>query len=475
MKIEDILALEENSKIINLLTSDNTKYEEVETYNDQYIGVHDILNRASKFIGEGDDRKEVEQARIVVKFQKKIVNFAVSFLFGAPVKLVNNTDEKSAGEPFDMIKNTWRDSKLDSHNKKLAHALFKETQVAEYYYVGKDKEGKLKVKVALFSYKNGDRIYPFCDDYGDMVAFTRAYVVKDENDKDYDCVDVFTEDQLITFEKRTKNTWERTDKVNGVVISGGEKEEKISIGKIPIVYYEQDEPEWEDVQNLIDKYELRLSKLVDTNDYFSSPAVVIKGKVSNMPEKGEVGKLFQIEAEDIGGQAAYGDIDYLTWDQTAEAAALEMKILQGLIHSLTQTPDLSFDNVKGIGDISGIAMKFLFLDSTLKAMNKQEIFSEGFTRRINILKAIHSKIVNISEAKGFDNLEIGIEFNDVLPQNIQEIVDMLYTASGAKPIMSQKSAVNMNPLVEKPGDVIAEIKEEAKEDNVIPGTQIFGE
>ena len=152
-----------------------------------------------------------------------------------------------------------------------------------------------------------------------------------------------------------------------------------------------------------------------------------------------------------------------------------MKILQGLIHSLTQTPDLSFDNVKGIGDISGIAMKFLFLDSTLKAMNKQEIFSEGFTRRINILKAIHSKIVNISEAKGFDNLEIGIEFNDVLPQNIQEIVDMLYTASGAKPIMSQKSAVNMNPLVEKPGDVIAEIKEEAKEDNVIPGTQIFGE
>ena len=471
MKIEEILALEDNSKIIKLLTIDDSKYDDIDDYKDQFDGAHDILDRESKFVGEGDDRKEVEQAKIVVTFQKKIVNFAVSFLFGAPVKLVNNSKEKKSENSFDIIKKTWKDSKLDSHNKRLAKTLFKETQVAEYYYVGKDKEGELKIKVALFSYKNGDRIYPFFNEYGDMVAFTRTYVAQKD-----DYVDVYTEDKIITFKKNTKNTWEKEEKVNGVILKkDGEEEEKVTIGKIPIVYYEQEEVEWGDVQILIDKFELRLSKLVDTNDYFSSPAVVVKGKLTNMPEKGEIGKLFQIEAEDIGGTALYGDIDYLTWDQTSEAAALEIKILQGLIHSLTQTPDLSFDNVKGIGDISGIAMKFLFLDSILKSLNKQEIFAEGFARRINILKAIHSKIVNIGEAKGFEDLEVGIEFNDVLPQNIQEIVDMLYTAAGAKPIMSQKSAVNMNPLVEKPDDVIAELKKEQKEDNVIPGTQIFGE
>jgi SPP1 family phage portal protein len=115
----------------------------------------------------------------------------------------------------------------------------------------------------------------------------------------------------------------------------------------------------------------------------------------------------------------------------------------------------------------------MFLDSLLKTMDKQEIFAEGLERRISILKTIQSKIVNISAAKGFDDLEVGIEFNDVLPQNVQEIVDMLYTAAGANPIMSQQSAVNSNPLVEKPDEVIAELKEEAKEENIIPGSQNF--
>jgi len=473
MKIEEILALEENSKIINLLTSDSSKYDDIDTYKDEFDGKHEILKREPKFVGEGKTRKEVEQAKIVVKFQKKIVNFAVSFLFGAPVKLINNSDEKKSGEAFDILKKTWKDSKLNSHNKKLAKTLFKETQAAEYYYVGKNNKGELKIKVALFSYKNGDRIYPFFDEYGDMTAFTRTYVAKGDDAKDVDYVDVYTAEKIITFEKESKNVWERTEKVNGVIIVDGDKENNIVLGKIPIVYYEQDKAEWTDVQTLIDKYELRLSKLVDTNDYFSSPAVVVKGKISNMPDKGEMGKLFQIEAEDIGGQAMYGDIDYLTWDQTPQSTELELKTIQGLIHSLTQTPDLSFDNVKGISNVSGIAMKFMFLDSILKSMDKQEIFAEGFERRISILKTIQSKIVNISDAKGFDELEVGIEFNDVLPQNVQEIVDMLYTAAGAKPIMSQQSAVKSNPLVEKPDDVIAELKEESKEENIIPGTQNF--
>jgi len=437
------------------------------------MGSMKFLKREPKFVGEGETRKEVEQAKIVVKFQKKIVNFAVSFLFGAPIKLINNSEDKKSDEAFDILKNTWKDSKLDSHNKRLAKTLFKETQAAEYYYVGKDSEGELKIKVALFSYKNGDRIYPFFDEYGDMVAFTRSYVAKGDDAKDVDYVDVYTAEKIITFKKESKNVWERNDKVNGVVIVDGDKENNIVLGKIPIVYYEQDEAEWTDVQTLIDKYELRLSKLVDTNDYFSSPAVVVKGKISNMPDKGEMGKLFQIEAEDVGGTAMYGDIDYLTWDQTPQSTDLELKTIQGLIHSLTQTPDLSFDNVKGISNVSGIAMKFMFLDSLLKTMDKQEIFAEGLERRISILKTIQSKIVNISAAKGFDDLEVGIEFNDVLPQNVQEIVDMLYTAAGAKPIMSQQSAVNSNPLVEKPDEVIAELKQESKEENIIPGTQNF--
>ncbi len=475
MKISDILALDDNSKIVNLLTADETKYEDIDKYKDQFEGEHDILNRTPKYIGPEDNRIEVEQAKIVVTFQKKIVNFAVSFLFGAPVNLENNSSEKKFDKAFGLIKDTWKKAKLDSHNKKLARTLFKETQVAEYFEVVKDKDGNLKIRATIFSYENGDRIYPFFNEYGDMVAFTRTYQALNEEGKKIDYVDVYTAEQIITFAKGTKNTWEKTERVNGVILGEGETEEKVMIDKIPIVYYEQDETEWDDVQTQIDKFELRLSKLIDTNDYFSSPAVKIKGKLKEgtMPDKGEIAKLFQIEAEDIGGQTVYGDVGYITWDQTPASMELELKTLKGLIHSQTQTPDLSFDNVKGIPNISGIALKFMFLDSILKSLNKQEIFAEGFNRRINILKAIHSKMINLDEAKNFNDLDIGIKFGDVLPESLVEIVNTLYTASGAKPIMSQKSAVRQNPLVEKPDEVLDEIEEEQKKEDLITGSQVI--
>lgn len=44
------------------------------------------------------------------------------------------------------------------------------------------------------------------------------------------------------------------------------------------------------------------------------------------------------------------------------------------IYSGSSTPDLSFDNLTGIGNLSGVARKFMTIDATIKASENMEVF-----------------------------------------------------------------------------------------------------
>src|SRR5690606_9940093 len=109
------------------------------------------------------------------------------------------------------------------------------------------------------------------------------------NEKEYERLDVYTETKIVFIEQTENNSYTKTEREN-------------PYGAIPVIYYEQDAPEWADVQKLIERKETKLSNLADTNDYFDSPAVVAEGDVENLPSKGEIGKVFQIER---GGKLQY--------------------------------------------------------------------------------------------------------------------------------------------------------------------------
>ena len=86
------------------------------------------------------------------------------------------------------------------------------------------------------------------------------------------------------------------------------------------------------------------------------------------------------------------DAKYLSWDQSPESIKLEGGTLKDLIHYMTGTPDISFENLKQIGPISGIALRLMFMDAHMHASDKEEIFGKGIQRRINFLKAALVKI-----------------------------------------------------------------------------------
>lgn len=456
LSIEDLAA--DFTTVVSIMKNESSDYySKVDEWIDQYDGKHEILLRQDKLIGSGKDVRTVEVAKLPIPMQKRIVRSSASFLFGEPIQLINNDDDKD--DAFEEFERVWKEASLDYHSKRLARKVLSETRSAELFYIIKDDDNELKVKVKLLCKSNGDFLYPYFDaKTGDLIAFLREYLVEDKAEgSDHLNVEIYTKDYIYNAVK-TDEDWDIVKLDN-------------LIKKIPIIYYETEEPDWSGVQDLINRTELLISKNADTNDYFGSPAIVSKGQLKNAPEKGEVGKFFEILPDISEGNTTYGDLEYLTWDRAPEAVKLEYEMLKDLIYSMTSTPDLSFNNVKGIGSVTGVAMKFMFLDSLMKATDNQEVFGEGIVRRINLLKTIIGKITSIKN-KAILDANISFRFQDSLPENTTELIDTLTTATGGKAVMTVETAVKHNPFVSNSDEESDKLKAEDEANQVIP--QSFG-
>jgi len=432
MEINEILALEDFDKVRQELTK-NKPEGDIEKFINEYEGEHEINNRPDKIV----QGKLVKTAKIIIRFQKKIVATSIAFTIGKG-KIILNTDEEEENEGLEIVKDHWKKMKLNRHTRNLLFKLYVETRVAELFYlIKKQVNGKTELlpRVRILCKSNGDNIYPYFDEYGDMTAFTREYKTQ-VNGKDVDAIDVYTADKVIHAYKDS-GVWVKQETVN-------------YIKKIPVVYYEQKAPEWSDVQELIDRIEYLLSSHADTNDYVGNPAIKIKGEILKMPDKQENVKVFQLKPTTINGTQVFGDVDYMAYSGAPESIRMEYTNLKELIYSLTYTPDLSFNNIKGVGALHGIAFRFMFLDSMLKAETKREELTEGLERRVNILKAIIANVVDIKSSSKIGDLDINFTYQDITPDNLIETIDSLTKATAGQPILSRKTAVGLNPLVTSP-------------------------
>jgi SPP1 family phage portal protein len=226
--------------------------------------------------------------------------------------------------------------------------------------------------------------------------------------------------------------------------------------KIRYSYYEQEETEWDIVQALIERQEMLISKRSDNNDYTADSILVLTGEVESLPGKEETGKVVKLSG--VGASASY-----LSPSMAIDMVKDERTTLDNYILYFTDTPDLSSEQLKSLGQDSGKALEMKFFPAILKAMEKLELFEEMIDREISILKAMIKNIIDVSPAMATElkNLKIGYEFGNPLPDNLKEYIEMLSGAVGGKPIMSRKKAVELNPLIK---DADAENKQMNEEE-----------
>lgn len=386
-------------------------------------------------------------ARIALAIQKLIVKRAVAFIFGNPVTLNAETKNDNQSLVLNAVQRILFDVKDKSLNRKVARSIFSCTECAELWYpIEKENEdygfkSKYKLRVAIFSPLLGDTLYPYFDESGDMVAFSREFVRVDQTKTQHTFFETYTDEMKLLWEVGP----------NGYELVEGYPK-KNPIGKIPVIFGNQEQVEWADVQVLIERLEKLLSNFADTNDYHASPKIFVQGEVKGFSKKGESGSI--IEGEE--GATA----QYLSWQNAPESVKLEIETLLRMIYTITQTPDISFDVVKGLGAISGVALKLLFMDAHLKVADHQEVFDEYLQRRINVIKAYVAKF-NTGLSKDADLLQIEPEITPYMIIDDQAEVTKWTTANGGKPLVSQKLSAKKAGFAKDPDSDFEQMQAEA--------------
>ena len=407
--------------------------------------------------------KTVPVAKIVTNIPKKIVRTAAAFLFGGDMIVsADNMDDDSL-QDFKQV--FVRKLKMKSVFMRFARIVLSETKGAIVFYPvtksnikGTDKDGnpilkkEVVLKAKILSTPKDDNVtnefYPHFDDDDDMDGFIHKYTAM-VNGRSCECVKIYTANEIIT--GINDGQWVIT-------------KDKNLFGKIPVVYAEVDQPDWEDIAVLMDAYEMRLSRMSDTNDYFGDPMLKTYGQ-TNLPSKETVGKElnFSMEVDPDTGTAYHGDAEYLSWQQSIDSQKEEIANERHEIFSGASCPDLSFDNLIGIGDLSGVAREFMTIDAKIKATEQMEIFGPVVQRCVAIVQAGMARISHIKNAGAIEGNYFEVKFGSILPKNLTEILQNLAIANGNKPINSQETITAESPYTKNAKQETATMKKEEKE------------
>jgi hypothetical protein len=184
------------------------------------------------------------------------------------------------------------------------------------------------------------------------------------------------------------------------------------------------------------------------------------GEMLGFAQKGEQGKIITLSNE--------AKANYLALESPPESIKMEIDNLDKFIFSFSQTPNISFAELKSLGDLSGVALKLLFMDAHMAALNKVETYGIGIQRRINLLKAAIGNVLSVGLKSACDLLQIEPEFIPYLPINIKEEVETIGTAILSE-VMSKKSgSLKLEKLgyitnaIEEQENLSEELKEKAQ-------------
>lgn len=364
--------------------------------------------------------ERVEPNRISVPVEQDIVNIHTSFTVGEEPKL-NCTPDGEEKALLDAVIQVHKKNKLKFQNKKVVRSLFSEKEAAEYWYVAKDDgfwkklwkqiKGKsganlpaYKLKSTIWSPFRGDKLYPYYDESGDMIAFSREYK-KTIKGKDVSCFMTLTDRMVYIWEK--KDEWEERSFAHG-------------FSKIPVLYVRRDESLCENVKPMRVRLEKLLSFYADCIDNHFFPMLKLFGDVENFSGKtrNRVVKLM--------GEGA--DAQYLTWQQASEPVRLELDTLTNNIYGMTNTPRITFENLKGTGNaLSGASFRYVFMAAHMAVQNHAEELGPFFQRRVNFLVSALGDL-NPRFKEPSETIDIEVE---IQPYMIDSISDKVRTAVNA--------------------------------------------
>lgn len=359
------------------------------------------------------------------------------FLLGNPIvwKKVEGDDDAYKLFTEFLEEQYFHDNLCES--KRLAGA---ETESAKLYHITRPTEdGAMpQVRSVILARSKGYKLRPLFDQYGNLQAFAYGYTLK-ENNRNVQHWDIETSDFLFYCTKSVIG-WDIETYPNPT-------------GKINIIYYKQRKA-WHGVQRRIEREEMLDSKTADNNNYFSDPmAAATADVIQNLKSPETIGGLIQLT-----GSAS--KFEYINPPQSSESREAERKALADSILFDTYTPDLSFENLKGMGSVSGVAIKNAMSIGYIKRKRNIGVYKQLVRRDVSLMIEILA-FLHPEKAKDLRELKIDFTFAEPFDSDngeLQQRIASLYQAG----VISIEEAVHQLALCDEPEAEIKRIKEAAE-------------
>lgn len=403
------------------------------------IGEHDVMKREDRAVYDkkGNFIRWSKRWKLPISYQEYINEIALVFLYGRPVKW--SQISKGTDEAFEKYKTLLGEIRFDSHVREAKRIAGAQGISAIVYHVFQ-KDGKPELELKVLDKEEGDDLYTIKDQYGRLKAAGWGYTLKEAGGKSVYHLDIDTGKTLYNCVRRGGG-WEVTTKENPV-------------GKILFLIFEQ-KPESASVQPLIERYENLGSVDADVNDRFSNPAMVATAEVLNsLPKQEEEAKLFILKN---GGQ-----LNYLTWDQSSKSKENEYARLEKHILSKSFTPDINFDNMKALGNMSAKAIMKIFMLAVIKAERHKERHDGYMNRHGHLTLAIMGNVLDYRHKAQYDALVLGHEFQQPFGEDVSDILTDALKQHG-QGALSTETVVEISYLVKNAKLELERIKQEQAE------------
>lgn len=398
---------------------------------------HEVNRRPNKI---RRDKKPYYTEKLPRGRQKYINEVELFFLLGQPIIWKAMSD--GTGNAFQAFLQFLKDTRFNSTIREAKRLAGAETECAKVYHIYRE-DGLPRVKAKVIARSNGYTLRPLFDQWDNLVAFGYGYYLN-ENGTSVEHFDIETPE--IIYRCRLGRTgWEVMPIPNPT-------------GKINVIYYRQ-EKAWAGVQRRINREEFVDSKAADTNNYFADPKLKATADV--------IGHMTGGGTEMVGEVLTMTDkerssVEYLAPPEYSSMKDSEKKDLAQSILFDTFTPDFSYESMKGLGTLSGEAMRRAMALGYMKRDNLKETYEELVDREMNLILAIMQKVTHIELAGELSRLELSHDFADPFPEDKGSrisSVSSLYNAG----LVSLDTAVAMLALTDRPDEEVRRILKEKEE------------
>ena len=417
------------TKAISLMKDRIQEIEEaIREYNPQ---THRIMHRPNKIRKKADPYITEKLPRTRERYINEVEMF---FLLGAPLIWKKEEGDDEAYKLFtDFLTNQYIYSKL----RKLKRLAGAETEASLIFRLYRDDDNQPQCDSFIAARSEGYNVRTLFDQYGNMIALAYGYFTRESNatvphwdiltaENTFYCTKGSLGWEVETYENPTK-------KINGV--------------------YAKQRKAWDGAEPRINREEHLDSKVADTNNYFADPIATATADVVQLMNKNNQGERIGALIQMAGKESVFS---YVNPPQNSEARREERTNLKDSILFDTFTPDFDVEKMRGLGTLSGVAIKNAMILGYIKRARNIEDWEPYIKRMVNVIIEILAYL-NPKYEKKLRELKISFEFGEPFDSDKREMwasIANLYKSG----LLSLEEAVKILSLTKAPEEEIERLK-----------------